>query len=379
MLGADTVVLSALGTTAGRRAGDLRDVLSAVLHADDPSIWVGHDRNAFDREMHALRARLDAIAQRVGEMADELSEHAHEQDLASTPDAPALPSSMSSLRSLLGQADSPGYAEDLLRRFFGASGGSTEDSLGGFEDPRNVSSRTIGVDLETIEAFDPRSTVQGNDFGDCWFLATLASVAAQNPELIAEHIELIHGPTPDEDYWIVTLYEDGEPVEHVVTQEELIKDGVRGRIDHDSGSFSERISWMSVYERAAVEHVGGDYGDLEANFAGKGFDMITGDSGSVSIDASFDSVRADLEDGKSVVTSTPPGWLLGGAPDGDVVDGHVYIVEGFSTNERGEEVVVLVNPWGTPQPPASKPPVLELTQEEYAANFVSRNTVGHDA
>ena len=57
----------------------------------------------------------------------------------------------------------------------------------------------------------------------------------------------------------------------------------------------------------------------------------------------------------------------------------MYIVEGLSTNQKGEEVVVLVNPWGTPQPPASKPPVLELTQEEYAANFVSRNTVAHDS
>ncbi|HEX7352201.1 hypothetical protein [Brachybacterium sp.] len=107
--------------------------------------------------------------------------------------------------------------------------------------------------------------------------------------------------------------------------------------------------------------------------------QITGDNGSLSIDVGFDSIRADLEDGRSVVTSTPPGWLLGGAPDGDVVDGHVHIVEGLSTNEEGEEVVVLVNPWGTPQPPASKPPVLELTQEEYAANFVSRNTVDHEA
>ncbi|MGP9744186.1 C2 family cysteine protease [Brachybacterium sp. AOP29-B2-41] len=329
--------------------------------------------------MHALRAQLDAVSRGMREMADELSEHAHEQELASTADAPTIPTSMGSLRSLLGQDGSPKYAEDLLRHLFGASGGSTEDSLGGFEDPRHVSSRTIGVDLETIQAFDPRTTVQGDSFGDCWFLATLASVAAQNPELIAENIELVHGPTPDEDYWIVTLYENGEPVEHVVTQDELVKDGVRGRIDHDTGSYSERISWMSIYERAAVEHVGGDYGDLEANFAGKGFDMITGDSGSLSINAGFDSIRADLEDGKSVVTSTPPGWLLGGAPDGDVVDGHVYIVEGLSTNQEGEEVIVLVNPWGTPQPPASKPPVLELTQEEYAANFVSRNTVAHDS
>lgn len=378
MQGADTVALSAMGTTMRRSAEVLGRVLNAVARADDRSIWTGRDRDEFDHEMATSRKALGTLSERLGEMATELVAHAEEQDAASSADPFMLPTSMSSLRALLDRAASRGMAEDVLRQLFGASGGSTEDSLGGYEDARHVSSRTIGIELEDIEDYDPRSTVQGNSFGDCWFLAALTSVAQQNPELIARNIELVRGETPDEDYWIVTLYEDGEPVEHIVTQDELIKDGVRERIDHDSGSFSERISWMSIYERAAVEHVGGDYGDLEANFAGKGFDMITGDDGSLSIDAGFDSIRQDLDEGRSVVTSTAPGWLLGGAPDDDVVDGHVYVVEGFSTNEQGEEVVVLTNPWGKPQPPSSKPPVIELTQAEYQMNFVSRNTVDHE-
>lgn len=378
MLGADTEALSTLGMTMDRYARDLRNALQAVCGADDDSVWSGPDRVGFDHELDSLGRRLIALSTQMRHMAAELSDHAEEQDRASAPDPPPVPNSMGSLRALLDLATSRGHGEDLLRELFGASGSSTEDSLGGYEDPRNVSSRTIGLDLETIRDFDPRSTVQGDTFGDCWFLATLASVAEQNPELIAENIELVRGATPDEDYWIVTLYENGEPVQHVVTQDELIKDGVRGRIDHPDGSYSERITWMSIYERAAVEHMGGDYGDLEANFAGKGFDMITGDDGTLSISADFDAIREDLDNGSSVVTSTPPGWLFGGAPDGDVVDGHVYVVDGFSTNDEGEEVVVLVNPWGTPQPPASKPPVIELTQEQYAANFVSRNTVAHE-
>lgn len=237
-------------------------------------------------------------------------------------------------------------------------------------------SRQIAVDEASLEDFDPRTVVQGDSFGDCWFLATLASVADQNPALIAENIELVQGESPEEDYWIVTLYDNGRPVEHIVTQDELVRDGVRERVDHADGTYSERISWMSIYERAAVEHVGGDYGDLEANFAGNGFEMITGDDGDIHFTGGFDDIRQDLDDGDSIVTSTPPGWLLGGAPDGDVVDGHVYVVEGFSTNDEGDEVIVLVNPWGKPD--GSRPPVIELTQDEYLANFVSRNNLPHD-
>lgn len=64
MLGADTVALSALGTTAGRCAGDLREVLSAVLRADDPSTWVGHDRNTFAAQLTpAQRRRIEQVPQ----------------------------------------------------------------------------------------------------------------------------------------------------------------------------------------------------------------------------------------------------------------------------------------------------------------------------
>lgn len=377
MLGADTLALSTVRARIDRCSEALARGLDGVARADDPGIWVGPDREHFDQGLHVARTQVDTASRRLQTMADELSMHVEEQDLASAPDIDSCPRTLVDLQAMLGRAIGEGVVEDVLRRLFGASGSSTEDSLGGFEDPRRVSTRTLDIDREAIEAFDPRAVVQGDTFGDCWFLATLASVAEQNPDLIAENIRLVEGATPDEDHWIVTLYDDGEPIEHIVTQDELVTDGVRERIDHENGSYSERISWMSIYERAAVEHVGGDYGALEGNFAGAGFEMITGDDGRLTIDMSFESVRQDLESGRSVVSSTPPGWIFGGAPDGDVVDGHVYVVEGFSTNAHGEEVVVLVNPWGTPSPPASKPSVIELTQTQYAMNFASRNTVDH--
>ncbi|MCT1436657.1 C2 family cysteine protease [Brachybacterium paraconglomeratum] len=376
MLGADTDALRAQRDRLARASEVISGLADSIPGQTLLVEWRGPDRDTFDRRVRETSERLRGIAGDLDAASTDLDGHAEDQDRASDPDPAFTHTSMDAVRDALRTAQDSGLLDEALRELFGASGDSTPGSLGGYEDPARVRSRQIAVDEASLEDFDPRTVVQGDSFGDCWFLATLAAVADQNPELISENIRLVEGATPSEDYWVVTLYDNGRPVEHIVTQDELVRDGVRERVDHPDGTYSEQISWMSIYERAAVEHVGGDYGDLEANFAGNGFDMITGDDGDLHLSGGFDDIRRDLDDGHSIVTSTPPGWLLGGAPDYDVVDGHVYVVEGFSTNEQGEEVIVLVNPWGKPD--GSRPPVIELTQEEYLANFVSRNNLQHD-
>lgn len=330
--------------------------------------WTGADYERFRDHAELTTARLSRVVDSVRVAADDLHAHAEEQDLASEPDSYGIDDMREiarfDLESLvLRMSGGDELASEALRQLFGKEGKSTPEDLGGFLDPDEVDSRSIEVD--DIEDFSLEGDLSQGRLGDCWFLASLAAVAATAPETIEDRITLVEGATPDEDFWEVELWDGTEWVTHVVTQDEIVRHGVRD----DNGD----ITWMTIYERAAVEHMGGEYGDIERNFAGKGFDMVTGDNGSMSIDLSLDTIEAKLQEGQSVVTSTPPAIPFLGPAD-DVVPGHVYVVDEIIRPTDGSEPRIrLINPWGDPT--ASRPPVLELTQSEYTRSFISHNSV----
>ncbi|HXH80991.1 C2 family cysteine protease [Nocardioides sp.] len=218
------------------------------------------------------------------------------------------------------------------------------------------------VDLSD-DAFDLSQINQG-DIGDCWLLASAASVGANDPDFIRDHIR----HNPDGSY-TVTLYEDGRPVD-IRVDASTIPYGVTGRDDQPT--------WLSIYEKAAASHMGGDYDDIAFDRVSRGFEMVTGRDTDGDEDRGLDDIRRDLDAGRSLVVSTEDDSKAGWNPfdtavdDDNVVPNHAYVIE--SVIERdGETIIRLVNPWGPDGGTASdghfKDGVLELTEAEFHQNF----------
>lgn len=113
--------------------------------------------------------------------------------------------------------------------------------------------------------------------------------------------------------------------------------------------------------------------DIERNFAGKGFDIVAGDNGSMSLSLSSDSIESKLMKDRAS-SRAPPVSLIG--PADDVVPGHVYVVDEVIRpigRIRAEDQAHR----SLGDPHASKPAVLELTQSEYQRSFVSHNLFAH--
>lgn len=366
--GADTESLRQCAEGWETGAQRLYEVADRLLTTSHSVAWTGSDRDHFLTEAQAACSSVESAASTIGRLSADLRQQAEEQDRASEAADPVhgipLPYSREGFEELVrrmaaGDLD----ATDSIRQLFGKEGKSTAEDLGGYLDPSDVDSRA--VDVDNIGDFDLEKDLSQGRIGNCWFLASLASVAAQNPGAIEKRIELVEGETPDEDYWIVELWDGSEWIPHEVTQDEIVEYGVRD----ENGD----ITWMTIYERAAVEHLGGEYGDIERNFAGKGFDMVTGDNGSLSLNLDLDSIERKLDAGQSVVTSTPPSIPLIGPAD-DVVPGHVYVVDEIVRPADGSEPRIrLINPWGDVS--KKKPQVIELTQSEYARSFISQNSL----
>ena len=224
------------------------------------------------------------------------------------------------------------------------------------------------VDLSD-DAFDLSQVVQGR-IGDCWFLASAAAVAANDPDFIRDHIQY----NPDGSY-TVTLYEDGEPVD-VRVEASTITDGVTGPDDEPT--------WLSIYEKAAASHLGGDYHDIDSDQISRGLEMITGRDTDSDGDRGLDDIRDDLDDGRTLVVSTESDsdsrWnpFDTAVDDDNVVPNHAYVIE--SVEERdGETIVRLVNPWGAEGGTGGdgnfKDGVLELTEDEFHENFDTTTSI----
>ena len=84
-------------------------------------------------------------------------------------------------------------------------------------------------------------------------------------------------------------------------------------------------------------------------------------------DAAFDAARA----GEPMIVGTSVELAEGDTGPGDWRSQHGYWVDGVSTNDSGEEVIVLRNPHGPDTP------TVELTREEYE-KYTSSAEVHHD-
>ncbi|MBE3021176.1 C2 family cysteine protease [Myceligenerans pegani] len=335
------------------RHGDvLEAAVGRVTEAVTAAAWSGPDHDGFVDEWHTTHAAaLRAAAQDLMEAGRRVVENADDQERTSEsydgggpgagPSAPRPAPEGTDLSSSEGQGD------------------KAVGDLGDLEDAGEVP-----LDDQAIDA----SEIDQGSLADCWFLASAGAIAEQNPEWIQDHIKY----NAEDGTHTVTFYEDGEPVE--ITVDSNVYEGAAGDPSGDP-------SWISIYEKAAVEFLGGEYDDIEYDNPARALEMMTGkDTSSDSLDPtwpwqdppSLESIGERLENGEPVVASSPDGggWFGDPPPDKEVVNNHVYTVE--SVSEDGK-TITLVNPWGpgggTGSDGETKPGTITMTADEFYENF----------
>lgn len=362
-LGADVEQMLAWGLrtrAAGERLGDLAVEITGAL---DSTRWEGRDAEAF-RELaeSGVLTSLRGAGSGLDLCAQELGLHAAEQELVSDVD---------------GHIDGAPFAELI------GGQGFWSDTINGIQDIGNWFGEPLTIDdlggrfIDTPEGqnFDPADvdvsaeaiasqTMRQGGLGDCWLLAGLMSVADTNPEFLAENITLRADGT-----WDVTLYEDGEPVTVNVSPEQLAADGARVDDDGPGNQWSnDPLGYMSIYEQAAINHLGPDYESVIADTPGAGIELITGTSAS---DDTFLGGNPTIEEFETALAENRPITVMSDPIypwRQDIEAAHVYQVQGIDP-VTGE--LILENPWGnTGEGADDSPHIVRITIEEYNANFV---------
>ncbi|KUM40754.1 C2 family cysteine protease [Arthrobacter sp. EpRS71] len=352
--GADIAQLRALAKTMSRHSERMSSLSMELGNLINNARWDGRDavmfRASWDSEH---RPMLKKISSELQNQAKALIRNADEQDKSSSGSS----GSSGSDRSGRGDSNPPGDPGPL--------------------DPDKPDVDVHGDVRNDPDAGDPSDINQGQ-IGDCWLLAGIGSVAqvlereGKLDEFLEEHMRPVGDPPT---HWVVTLYEDGEPVE-VTVEAKSVDGGVRGA--------DGEPNWLSIYERAAAEHRGGSYDDIDGGFSNEAMELMTGQSADKDGELNFDDIEDKLSDGQAISVGTEDVkdddfdwvWESDEVNRTDVVPNHAYVVVDVKTNDDGEKVIVLANPWG----PSGgymegdddlKSGTLELTEDEYKENFDS--------
>ena len=212
------------------------------------------------------------------------------------------------------------------------------------------------------------TNVHQGQLGDCWFVAAAGVVADKDPEWIRQHIR-----QNEDGSWTVTFYrKDGSggyvPVQ-VTVPNTVPEHGVRDG--------SGNPSWLSIYEKAAAQFMGGKYSDADSDFASVGMEMVTGRPSTTTIlPGSLQDIQRDLQNGQVYTASSKPlvdlPWL---GADQRVVPRHVYMIDEVRTVD-GELKIHVVNPWGPGMHNNNtKYGELWMTEAEFKAAFLSTTRV----
>lgn len=141
--------------------------------------------------------------------------------------------------------------------------------------------------------------------------------------------------------------------------------------DPDGSSKSwgdDPIAYMSIYEQAAINHLGPDYESVIADTPVAGLELITGET---SGDDSFFGGNPSIEEFESALAENRPITVMSDPIHpwrSDISAAHVYQVQGVDP-DSGE--LILVNPWGNSGESADDMThTVQVSIEDYNANFV---------
>lgn len=209
-------------------------------------------------------------------------------------------------------------------------------------------------DLRDVELND---VTQGQT-GDCFLLAGIGAIAKRHPENVRDIIKdrgngnfgvrLYNLKADFTTYEETTITVDGKLI-----GEGHAKYGDVAKLDGKE----QKEAWTVLIEKAYIQGNIGSYTD-----AGKGGSVrevmtaLTGRPAETKLNAnlSADDFSKLLKSNRAIVLSTPDktseitnGKMRGKFQEYGLVENHAYVLQEVKTNDKGKEVAVLYNPWGT--------------------------------
>jgi hypothetical protein len=178
--------------------------------------------------------------------------------------------------------------------------------------------------------------------GDCYYLATLSSIAKANPDKIRQSVVDLGDGT-----FGVQLFRNNTPTFVRVDADLPV---TANGLCYDSLPASGAM-WGAVMEKAYAffRHLDGQYASIESGTASETFGSLGVGSGWFwrspfqSGSDFLNQIQGELNQGKAVTLSTPPG-IIGN----NWVSSHVYAVDHVVFGSNGAATgIVLRNPWGT--------------------------------
>ncbi|WP_114202689.1 C2 family cysteine protease [Janibacter anophelis] len=316
-------------------------------------VWQGNDLDHFGQQWQSAERQVHVFSDRLTGFADELARQVEDQQGAS------------------GETGGRGRGRPPGGPIGDAEGGQGPHSKPDPSDSKGSKTREPTQPEERIdgplfageegEEVQPDDVEQG-DLADCWFITSMQAVAATNPELIKDNVTDNGDGT-----YTVTLYEDGEPVEYVVTPDFPAHEGNPQYADNPG----ERELWPLLYEKAMAQHMGGSWEDMNYDTAERGIEAMTGQdahtegtgSGFLGLDPppSADEIRDIVNSNGQVALSSHDNADGRPAYQGEdaVATNHIYWVQ----EVKDDGTLVIVNPWD-PSEPAH-----EMSYDEYRENF----------
>lgn len=210
--------------------------------------------------------------------------------------------------------------------------------------------------------------INQRQFGDCWYVASLAAVAMKDPEFIKGGIKQNPNGTVSVRIW------DKDGNQRWVTMTADLPTDTNGT---PISTYGNGDTWPAYYEKAFALTYGGDqsYGGIEGDDPKKADPFLTGKTGhdvksggflgiGKHDDMDIGDLKKTFESGQAITVSTPddddlqkntpPEWT------NRYCTNHAYYVRGFTSDGK----IVLGNPWGV-----SGYPPITVTQDQFNKYF----------
>lgn len=216
--------------------------------------------------------------------------------------------------------------------------------------------------------------INQRQFGDCWFVSSLAAVAQKDPQFIKDGIKQNPNGTIS-----VRVWDKSGNYQWVTMTPDLPTDTNGNPLS----TYGNGDTWSAYYEKAFAltykdENGQSGYGGIEGDDPKKSAPFLTGHDGSdltrssgflglgTSEDKRFSSMKAAFDSGKAVTVSTPDDEGLDknhpAEWGGTYHSNHAYYVRGFTPDGK----IILGNPWGV-----SGYPPITVTQDQFNKYFQS--------
>ncbi len=192
----------------------------------------------------------------------------------------------------------------------------------------------------------PQDVKQGN-VGDCFLLASLASLAAVNPEALNNIISHNSDGT-----YTIEFYSDDPSCKKTITiNDDFVNfKGAKISTNDDKGK------WVALMEKAyATLFASGSLDNLNGGSPDKPLQHLTGLKYATYRQelVSFDFIKKCLEDKQPMVCSTYPTTKIqyfNNSMAEKLLDNHSYAILATRVQENGKQQICLYNPWGHAEP-----------------------------